>query len=83
MPASPAVALRRITTRFLCVALAWLAPALAGAVESAGGRPLGVIRPIAKESLVDSDFAIRNIYSSGFLDHDILFRGIETVLLEE
>ncbi len=52
-------------------------------VSAEDGRSLGVIRHIAKVFLVDSDLAIRNIYSSGFLDHDILLRDIETLLLEQ
>jgi cytochrome oxidase Cu insertion factor (SCO1/SenC/PrrC family) len=52
-------------------------------VAAEDGKSLGVIRHIAKVFLVDSDLAIRNIYSSGFLDHDILLRDIETLLLEE
>jgi cytochrome oxidase Cu insertion factor (SCO1/SenC/PrrC family) len=52
-------------------------------VSAEDERSLGVMRHIAKVFLVDSDRAIRNIYSSGFLDPDILLRDIETVLLEE
>ena len=52
-------------------------------VAAEDGRSLGVIRHIAKVFLVDSHYAIRNIYSTGFLDHDILLRDIETLLLEE
>jgi cytochrome c peroxidase len=52
-------------------------------VAAEDGKSLGVIRHIAKVFLVDSDHAIRNIYSTGFLDHDILLRDIETLLLEE
>ncbi|MBW2540469.1 MAG: SCO family protein [Deltaproteobacteria bacterium] len=52
-------------------------------VSAEDGRSLGVIRHIAKVFLVDSDYAIRNIYSTGFLDQDILLRDIETLLLEE
>ncbi len=52
-------------------------------VSAEDGRSLGVIRHIAKVFLVDSDHAIRNIYSTGFLDHKILLRDIETLLLEE
>jgi len=52
-------------------------------VAAEDGKPLGVIRHIAKVFLVDSDFAIRNIYSSGFLDPELLLRDIETVLLGE
>jgi len=51
-------------------------------VAAEDGRSLGVIRHIAKVFLVDSDHAIRNIYSTGFLDRDILLRDIETLLLE-
>jgi cytochrome c peroxidase len=52
-------------------------------VAAEDGKSLGVIRHIAKVFLVDSDYAIRNIYSTGFLNHDILLRDIETLLLEE
>jgi len=52
-------------------------------VSAEDGRSLGVIRHIAKVFLVDSDLAIRNVYSSGFLEPDIVLRDIETVLLEE
>jgi cytochrome oxidase Cu insertion factor (SCO1/SenC/PrrC family) len=52
-------------------------------VAAEDGKSLGVIRHIAKVFLVDSDHAIRNIYSTGFLNHDILLRDIETLLLEE
>ena len=52
-------------------------------VATEDGKPLGVIRHIAKVFLVDSDFAIRNVYNSGCLEHDILLRDIETVLFEE
>jgi len=51
-------------------------------VSAEDGGSLGVIRHIAKVFLVDSDLAIRNIYSSGFLEPDMLLRDIETVLLE-
>jgi len=52
-------------------------------VAAEDGKSLGVIRHIAKVFLVDSDLAIRNIYSTGFLDYDILLRDIETLLLDE
>jgi hypothetical protein len=42
-----------------------------------------VIRHIAKVFLIDSNLAVRNIYSTGFLDHEILLRDIETLLLED
>jgi len=51
-------------------------------VSAADGKSLGVIRHLAKIFLVDSDRAIRNIYSSGFLDYDILLRDVKTLLLE-
>ncbi len=40
MSSPPAVAYRRIAARLLGVVLMWPVPALAGAVESAEGRPL-------------------------------------------
>jgi cytochrome oxidase Cu insertion factor (SCO1/SenC/PrrC family) len=52
-------------------------------VAAEDGRSLGVIRHIAKVFLIDSNLAVRNIYSTGFLDHEILLRDIETLLLEE
>jgi cytochrome oxidase Cu insertion factor (SCO1/SenC/PrrC family) len=52
-------------------------------VAAEDGRSLGVIRHIAKVFLLDSNLGIRNIYSSGFLDYEILLRDIETLLLEE
>jgi len=52
-------------------------------VSAEDGSSLGVIRHIAKVFLVDSDHAIRNIYSTGFLDPEILLRDIETLLLAE
>ena len=52
-------------------------------VAAEDGRFLGVIRHIAKVFLLDSNLGIRNVYSSGFLDYEILLRDIETLLLEE
>jgi cytochrome oxidase Cu insertion factor (SCO1/SenC/PrrC family) len=52
-------------------------------VAAEDGRSLGVIRHIAKVFLIDSELGIRNIYSSGFLDYEILLRDIETLLREE
>jgi len=52
-------------------------------VAAEDGKSLGVIRHIAKVFLIDSDLAVRNIYSSGFLDLDILLRDVETLLLDE
>jgi hypothetical protein len=39
MSSTPAVAYRRIAARLLNAVLKWLAPTLAGAAESAEGRP--------------------------------------------
>ncbi len=52
-------------------------------VSAEDGRSLGVIRHIAKVFLLDSKRGIRNIYNTSFLDHEILLRDIETLLLEE
>ncbi len=52
-------------------------------VVAEDGKSLGVIRHLTKVFLVDSHLAIRNIYSSGFLDYRMLLRDIETLLLEE
>ncbi len=52
-------------------------------VAAEDGRSLGVIRHIAKVFLLDSRLGIRNIYSSSFLDYEILLRDIETLLLAE
>ncbi len=52
-------------------------------VAADDGKSLGVIRHIAKVFLVDSDRAIRNVYSSDFLDQDILLVDVETLLLEK
>ena len=52
-------------------------------VAADNGQVLGVIRHIAKVFLIDDERRIRNIYSSGFLDHEILLRDIETLLLAE
>jgi cytochrome oxidase Cu insertion factor (SCO1/SenC/PrrC family) len=48
---------------------------------SAEGKRLSVLRHVAKVFLVDGKGAIRNVYSSGFLDHRILLRDVETLLL--
>jgi len=44
------------------------------------GTDTGLMRHVAKVFLVDSDGSIRNVYSSGFLDHRLLLRDIETLL---
>ncbi|HXV37015.1 MAG TPA: SCO family protein [Myxococcota bacterium] len=51
-------------------------------VAAEDDRPLGVFRHVAKVFLVDSERAIRNVYSVGFLDHEILLLDIETLLME-
>lgn len=50
-------------------------------VAADDGESLGIIRHIAKVFLIDSDLDIRNIYSTSMLDHEILLRDIETLLL--
>ena len=45
------------------------------------GASLGLMRHVAKVFLVDDGGAVRNIYSSGFLDHRLLLRDVETLLL--
>jgi len=52
-------------------------------IAAEDGRSLGVIRHIAKVFLLDSKLGIRNIYSTGLLDYEILLRDIETLLLAE
>lgn len=44
--------------------------------------PTGVLRHVAKVFLVDSGGAVRNIYSTGFLDYRLVLRDIETLLGE-
>lgn len=51
------------------------------AVES--GEPTAMIRHVAKVFLVDASGGLRNIYSSGFLDYEMLMRDIETLLLDD
>jgi cytochrome oxidase Cu insertion factor (SCO1/SenC/PrrC family) len=51
-------------------------------VLSAGGANAGIMRHVAKVFLVDAGGAVRNVYSSGFLDHRLMVRDIETLLLE-
>jgi cytochrome oxidase Cu insertion factor (SCO1/SenC/PrrC family) len=48
---------------------------------SENGTRLPILRHVAKVFLLDGDGAVRNIYSSGFLDHRILLRDVETLLL--
>jgi cytochrome oxidase Cu insertion factor (SCO1/SenC/PrrC family) len=49
---------------------------------TAQGRDSGLMRHVAKVFLVDSEGGVRNIYSSGFLDHRLLLRDVETLLGE-
>ena len=44
------------------------------------GRDTGLMRHVAKGFLIDPQGGVRNIYSSGFLDHRLLLRDIETAL---
>jgi len=50
-------------------------------LTNADGVPLGIFRHVTKVFLVDDQGAVRNIYSSDFLDAEILLRDIETLLL--
>ena len=47
------------------------------------GERSGIMRHVVKVFLVDDAGTVRNIYSTGFLDHRILLRDIETLLLVE
>ena len=51
------------------------------AVES--GESTALIRHVAKVFLVDASGGLRNVYSSGFLDYEMLMRDIETLLLDD
>ncbi len=48
---------------------------------TADGRDARRMRHVAKVFLVDGEGAVRNVYSSGFLDDRILLRDLETLLL--
>lgn len=50
---------------------------------SDNGERSGVLRHVLKVFLVDDTGTVRNIYSTGFLDHRILLRDIETLMLPE
>ena len=52
-------------------------------VAVGSGEPTALIRHVAKVFLVDATGAIRNVYSSGFLDYEMLIRDIETLLLAD
>ncbi len=45
-----------------------------------GGQDTGLLRHVTKVFLVDDEGGVRNVYSSGFLDHRLLIRDVETVL---
>ncbi len=45
------------------------------------GTRLPILRHVAKVFLLDGEGGVRNVYSSGFLDHRILLRDVETLLL--
>ncbi len=44
------------------------------------GEDTGLMRHVAKVFLVDAEGGVRNVYSSGFLDHRLLLRDVETLL---
>jgi cytochrome oxidase Cu insertion factor (SCO1/SenC/PrrC family) len=50
---------------------------------TAEGMDSGVVRHVVKVFLVDPQGGVRNIYSTGFLDHRLLLRDVETLLLSE
>jgi cytochrome c peroxidase len=45
-----------------------------------GGRDAGTMGHVLKVFLVDDQRAVRNVYSTGFLDYRLLLRDIETLL---
>ena len=47
------------------------------------GASLGLMRHVVKVFLVDEGGAVRNVYSIGFLDHRLLLRDVETLLLTD
>jgi cytochrome oxidase Cu insertion factor (SCO1/SenC/PrrC family) len=48
---------------------------------TAEGTDTGLMRHVTKVFLVDASGGVRNVYSTGFLDHRILLRDVETLLL--
>ena len=50
---------------------------------TSNGAFLGRMRHVAKVFLIDSEGAVRNIYSSGLMDHRLLLRDLETLLLTD
>jgi cytochrome c peroxidase len=47
------------------------------------GRETGLMRHVVKVFLVDGQGGIRNVYSTGYLDHRVLLLDVETLLLGE
>ena len=41
------------------------------------------MRHVAKVFLIDAEGAVRNVYSSGLMDHRLLLRDLETLLLTD
>jgi cytochrome c peroxidase len=66
-----------------------LAPVLADYGQDAvpvlteDGRETGLMRHVVKVFLVDGQGGIRNVYSTGYLDHRVLLLDVETLLLGE
>lgn len=50
---------------------------------TADGRETGLMRHVVKVFLVDGQGGIRNVYSTGYLDHRVLLLDVETLLLGE
>ena len=48
--------------------------------QTADGEATGLLSHVTKVFLVDADGRVRNVYSTGFLDHRLLLRDVETVL---
>lgn len=46
------------------------------------GEDTGLLRHVAKIFLIDHEGAVRNVYSSGLVDHRLLLRDVETLLGE-
>jgi len=49
-------------------------------VLTENGSNTGLMRHVAKVFLIDPQGGVRNVYSSGFLDHRLLLRDVETLL---
>jgi cytochrome c peroxidase len=50
---------------------------------TANGTETGLMRHVVKVFLVDGQGGIRNVYSTGYLDHRVLLLDVETLLLGE